>query len=58
MRMTGRRESSNVNDRRGGGGGMFSLGKLGIGGVAVVAIVVGAGVVVEVAVEEAAVLTI
>ena len=38
--MTGRRESSNVNDRRGGGGGMFSLGKLGIGGVAVVAIVV------------------
>ena len=40
MRMTGRRESSNVNDRRGGGGGMFSLGKLGIGGVAVVAIVV------------------
>ena len=40
MRMTGRRESSNVNDRRGGGGGMFSLGKVGIGGVAVVAIVV------------------
>ena len=40
MRMTGRRESSNVNDRRGGGGGMFSLGKLGIGGAAVVAIVV------------------
>ena len=41
MRMTGRRESSNVNDRRGGGGGgMFSFGKLGLGGVAVVAIVV------------------
>ena len=41
MRMTGRRESSNVNDRRGGGGGgMFSFGKLGLGGAAVVAIVV------------------
>lgn len=41
MRMTGRRESSNVSDRRGGGGGsLFSFGKLGIGGVAVVAIVV------------------
>ena len=38
MRMTGRRESSNVNDRR--GGGMFSFGKLGLGGAAVVAIVV------------------
>ena len=39
--MTGRRESSNVNDRRGGGGGgMFSFGKLGLGGAAVVAIVV------------------
>ena len=41
MRMTGRRESSNVNDRRGGGGGgLFSFGKLGLGGAAVVAIVV------------------
>ena len=39
MRLDGRRESSNVDDRRGGGGG-FNLGggKLGIGGVIIVAL--------------------
>lgn len=39
MRMTGRRESSNVDDRRSAGGG-FSFGRFGIAGVAIVAVVV------------------
>lgn len=39
MRMTGRRESSNVDDRRSAGGG-FSFGRFGIAGAAIVAVVV------------------
>lgn len=40
MRMTGRRESDNVDDRRGSVSGGFSFGKFGIAGAAIVAVVV------------------
>lgn len=40
MRMTGRRESDNVDDRRGSMSGGFSFGRFGIAGAAIVAVVV------------------
>lgn len=40
MRMTGRRESDNVDDRRGLVSGGFSFGRFGIAGAAIVAVVV------------------
>lgn len=39
MRLNGRRESSNVDDRRGKSGGMAGIGGLGIGGIIIAALV-------------------